>query len=107
MSVNFAASASLVICIGPTAESCIFVPKQKCAAGFDAIGGPNVDTSLTAFYTNVLEYAEKPPSCDGDLSMDAEYWHCPEEPHVTVSITDSTCCMESADFINKRKGRLL
>jgi hypothetical protein len=87
MSVNFAASASLVICIGPTAESCIFVHKQKSAAGFDAIGGPNVDTSLTVFYTNVLEYTEKPPSCDGDLSMDAEYWHCPEE-RLLISIAN-------------------
>lgn len=110
MSLNFAASTSMGLCLGPSEEACITITidaSQTSAAGFDALAGLNLkENQLTTMYTDELEY-EDVKGCDGQLAISAGYWQYVKEPSVKVSITGSDCCSnEKNDVLFDREGKV-
>ena len=117
MSMNFAASTSLGICVGATEDSCITVTidlSQDSAAGFDAMAGFNIESGtvepapkmLTAMYTDEMEYKDR-PSCTGEAYLLAGYWAYVKKPSVTVAITSDTCCGPKTDTLYHYNGGML
>ncbi|CAB9508517.1 expressed unknown protein [Seminavis robusta] len=102
MSLNFAVSTSLGLCLGPTEDACITVAVdagQTSAAGFDAVASVGTGGNphpLTTMYTDVLEYEEQ-PSCDNkQLSLKAGYWQYVMSPWAVVSITGKAGCIDES-----------
>jgi len=129
MSLNFAASASLGLCLGPTQDACITIAvdtRQTSAAGFDVLAGVNDERKiLTPLYTDVLEYNDQkncdlPPSDQqweiqsnallretSNVTLHAGYWQYIEGPSVTVALTGSGFCVDESHVLYELKEKLL
>eukprot|EP00797_Seminavis_robusta_P010530 Sro1782_g297150.2 (347) ;mRNA; f:7811-8851 len=114
MSLKFAASASMALCLGPGNNACITVvidASQASGAGFDALAQFNlgVETEkkkLTTMYTDVLDYKENgQPECNAQASNAAGYWQYILEPSVKVGIQGPSCCIPEKDTLYKYDGK--
>ena len=130
MSLNFAASASLGLCLGPTQDACITITvdtSQTSAAGFDALAGVNYDNHvpLTPLYTDVLEYNDQ-KKCTlstsdqqremqsnallretSNVALHAGYWQYIGGPSVTVALTGTTFCVDESHVLYELKEKIL
>ena len=130
MSLNFAASASLALCLGPVQDACITIAvdtSQTSAAGFDALAGVNYDNHvpLTPLYTDVLEYNDQ-KKCTlstsdqqremqsnallretSNVALHAGYWQYLGGPAVTVALTGSGFSVDESLVLYELKEEIL
>ena len=116
MSVNFAASASFAIYIGIGLSGCITIvldTSQISAAGFDVLGGVNLERNFSPLYTDVLEYTDQ-ESCTPSNSDDADnvavhagYWQYIGAPSAKVAVHGTGFCTKKSHELVDLEAKVL